>query len=249
MFNKIITTAVTNSLKNNRYFLSRALISIYNKLNIPVNPLIFNIQSDGKNALDGAISSGNHIAVRTFLENGAKLNLDVSKSVSCLNTSIISRNLDLLDVLLEHIYSKYTEQKTSYDENVISLLTATDITNKSPLLTACDIFLNSNNEKDKDFSKNCINLIYNNPLFDKNISQFYNNKWKKIKDQKVYGLKLLLLSFKSKVEVGDTLTIIEEDFPGKDNNFIVSIKIPKGMNSSGFHREGSPIGRMLPKVR
>ena len=76
-----------------------------------------------------------------------------------------------------------------------------------------------------------------------------NNKWIKIKNRKVYGLKLLLLSFKSKVEVGDTLTIIEEDFPGKDNNFIVSIKIPKGMNSSGFHREGSPIGRMLPKVR
>lgn len=76
-----------------------------------------------------------------------------------------------------------------------------------------------------------------------------NNQWIKIKNRKVYGLKLLLLSFKSKVEVGDTIKIIEEDFPGKDNNFIVSIKIPKGMNSSGFHREGSPIGWMLPKVR
>ena len=76
-----------------------------------------------------------------------------------------------------------------------------------------------------------------------------NNKWKKISNRKVYGLKLLLLSFKSKVEVGDTIKIIEEDFPGNDNYSIVSIKIPELMNSSGFHREGSPIGRMLPKVR
>ena len=76
-----------------------------------------------------------------------------------------------------------------------------------------------------------------------------NNKWKKIKSRNVYGCKLLSLSFKSKIEVGDTIKIIEEDFPGNGNNFVVSIKIPEVMNSSGFHREGSPIGRMLPKVR
>ena len=75
------------------------------------------------------------------------------------------------------------------------------------------------------------------------------NDFRKIKDRKVYGIKLLLLSFKSKVEVGDTIRIIEGDFPGEGNNLVVSIKIPERMNSDGFHREGSPIGQMLPKIR
>ena len=76
-----------------------------------------------------------------------------------------------------------------------------------------------------------------------------DKKWKKVKSRNVYGLKLLKLSFKSKIEVGDTISIIEEDFPGKGNNFVVSIQIPTVMNSNGFYRGGSPIGRMLPKIR
>lgn len=76
-----------------------------------------------------------------------------------------------------------------------------------------------------------------------------NNQWKKIKNRNVYGLKQLLLSFKTKIEVGDTLKIYEDGFPGKGNSFIVSIKITQGMNSSGFFRIGSPIGQMLPKKR
>ena len=75
------------------------------------------------------------------------------------------------------------------------------------------------------------------------------NDFRKIKDRKVYGKKLLLLSFKSKVEVGDTIKIIEGDFPGEGNNLVVSIKIPERMNPGGFFREGSPIGQMLPKIR
>ena len=54
---------------------------------------------------------------------------------------------------------------------------------------------------------------------------------------------------KPKIEVGDTLKIYEDGFPGKGNSFIVSIKITQGMNSSGFFRIGSPIGQMLPKKR
>ena len=50
-----------------------------------------------------------------------------------------------------------------------------------------------------------------------------SNQWKKIKKRKVYGKKLLLLSFKSKIEVGDTIRIIEEEFPGEGNNLIISI--------------------------
>ncbi len=75
------------------------------------------------------------------------------------------------------------------------------------------------------------------------------NDFRKIKDRKVYGKKLLLLSFKSKVEAGDTIRIIEGDFPGEGNNLVVSIKIPERMNPGGFFREGSPIGQMLPKIR
>ena len=75
------------------------------------------------------------------------------------------------------------------------------------------------------------------------------NDFRTIKDRKVYGKKLLLLSFKSKVETGDTIRIIEGDFPGEGNNLIVSIKMPERMGASGFFREGSPIGQMLPKIR
>lgn len=75
------------------------------------------------------------------------------------------------------------------------------------------------------------------------------NNFKKIKDRKIYGKKLLLLSFKSKEEVGDTIKIIEGDFPGEGNNLVVTIKHPEKRNSSGFYRNGSPIGQMLPKIR
>lgn len=76
-----------------------------------------------------------------------------------------------------------------------------------------------------------------------------NNQWKKIKNRKVYGKKLLLLSFKSKVKIGDTIRIIEKDFPGDGNSLVVSIKNLKKKNSSGIYRNSSPIGQMLPKIR
>ena len=179
MFDKLVESVVKKSIKNERYVFSGLIISMCNKLNIPIDSKVFNtIKYNGRNVLDGAILSGNYDAVRLYLKNGAKLNLDVKDTVSYLNIAIAEKNVKMLEVLMEHIHDRSFLGNTDYDKKLISLINANDVTKKSPLETAVDLYVKSNDENEKESLKKCMKIIYNNPLFNKNNAEFYNKLWK-----------------------------------------------------------------------
>lgn len=131
-----------------------------------------------RDTLDNAISCGNYATVKSFLDRGAMLNLDISNTKSCLNIVILNKDIKTLYVLLNHIIYRTENATCLYDKKVSSLLTTSDISKKSPIRTAIDMFLSSSSFDDKKFFKQCIKLIYNNPLFDKNNSELFNTNWK-----------------------------------------------------------------------
>ena len=179
MFENFLRKTIEKSLKSNNYVFSNFLLETYNKLNIPIDPIIFNEKVKGdKNILNSAILSGNYKAVRTFLANGARLELDVKNTVSPFNLAISKKDINMLRVLIEHISCRSIIQNTSYDKEVAKLLMTKDITGKTPLVKAIDMFLESKDKNDKETLKECMRLIYNNPLFDKNNSEVYNQIWK-----------------------------------------------------------------------
>lgn len=170
MFSKIIKY----TLNKNYHSLSKILVNFYGTFKIPID---YNAL-DFSNALNDAILNGNSAAVKSFLDNGTTINLDVSNSISCLNIAIINKDINTLNVLVNYISYKSTFPKSSYDSNLASLLTAKDLSNKTPLHTAIDMFLMANSQDEKNILKHCIKLIYTNPLFNGNNSQLFNNSWK-----------------------------------------------------------------------
>lgn len=170
MFNKI----VKYTLNNNYHSLSKIIVNFYGTFRIPIEYDTL----DFSKALDDAVLQRNSGAVKSFLDNGAIINLDVSNIKSYLNIAILNKDIETLNVLLNYITYRANNPKSFYDTKLPSLLTAYDISNKTPLHTAIDMFLVSNSAIEKDFFKRCIKLIYDNPLFPKNNSELFNNNWK-----------------------------------------------------------------------
>ena len=179
MIEKVIRNAVNMAIKKNKFSYSNALISICNKLNLKINASFFDDENyDGRNVINEAVSCGDFDAVKLFLENGAKLNLDVKNTDSCLNLAIKNKDIQMLEFLIDYIENRSICMESDYDREIVSLLTAKDSTNKSPLMTVVDLFVQSNDREEKETLKKCIELVYNNKLFDKNNSEFYNKLWK-----------------------------------------------------------------------
>lgn len=170
MFSKI----VKYTLNKNYHSLSKIIVNFHSTLRIPIEC----DASDFSKALDDAILNGNSSAVKSFLDNGATLNLDIANSKSCLNIAILNKDINTLSILLDYITTRSNNPKSSYDMKLSSLLTTHDMSNKTPLHTAIDMFLLSNSIDEKDFFKRSINLLYNHPLFVKNNSELFNNNWK-----------------------------------------------------------------------
>ncbi|MBR7043864.1 MAG: hypothetical protein IKI18_06840 [Prevotella sp.] len=117
----------------------------------------------------------------------------------------------------------------------------------------CDLFQAISTKSTTVLQKNDIVVLQNGKPIKFKLYQATPQRWQKIKDGVTLPPQnLIMLSTKAKTSYGDSITVVERNYPARGDSIVVNIKFVENNNAFGYagiYRVESVVGKLLPKSR
>ncbi|MBR6446371.1 MAG: hypothetical protein IKS94_08170 [Prevotella sp.] len=117
----------------------------------------------------------------------------------------------------------------------------------------CDLFQAISTKSTTVLQKNDIVVLQNGKPIKCKLYQATSQRWQKIKNGVTLPAQnLIMLSTKAKTSYGDSITVVERNYPARGDSIVVNIKFSENENVFGYagiYRVESVVGKLLPKGR